>query len=310
MGEQTKIAWADHTFNPWIGCSKVHTGCQNCYAETYGRRFGVEWGPNGTRRRTSESYWKQPLRWNRRAEKAGIRYRVFPSLCDIFEDRPDLEPMRREFFDLIDRTPNLDWLLLTKRPENVRRMWPITGPGPGWNGTLLGYLHKPQRPNVWLLYSASDQDTLEAGLPHLLACRDLVPVLGLSLEPLIGPVDLSGNVPGQRMLMWDKPWLREIDWVIVGGESGLNARPCNVDWIRSIRDQCRAAVVPCFVKQLGANVLHTGPDPRLDWPVGAWDHKTYSVTLRDPKGGDPDEWPADMRVREMPRRAAGKEGEE
>jgi len=301
MGEQTKIAWADHTFNPWIGCQKVHTGCDHCYAETYGTRFGVQWGPNGTRRKTSASYWKQPRKWNRQTEKAGVRYRVFPSLCDPFEDRPDLEPIRREFFDLIDRTPNLDWLLLTKRPENIRRMWQVYieefQHGDCHDGEYSECIEQREsvyRHNVFLLYSASDQQTLDVGLPHLLACRDLVPVLGLSLEPLIGPIDiaLALGMAGVEDVA------AHLDWVIVGGESGPKARPCDVAWIRSVCDQCATAAVPAFAKQLGANVIwSTTISLGVKWMKPA--------KFTDPKGGDPDEWPADMRVREMPRRAAG-----
>jgi protein gp37 len=145
--------------------------------------------------------------------------------------------VRRDFFALIDRTSNLDWLLLTKRPENVLRMWPARDFGRATMQSVMDSADHPggyYRPNCWLLYSASDQASLDAGLPHLLACRDLVPVLGLSLEPLIGPVliDLDG-----------------IDWVIVGGESGPGFRPMVIDWVRSIADQCAAAGVSCFIKQ-------------------------------------------------------------
>lgn len=252
MAENTKIEWATHSFSPWIGCSRVHAGCQNCYAEAMAGRLGVKWGPNGTRRRTAESTWKQVEKWQGQAYairdarpfgKPPDRPRVFPSLCDPFEDwRPGgdadsdrLRGWRADFFALIDRCPNLDFLLLTKRPENIRRMWPCAGTGKdaGADNYLL-------RDNVWLLYSASDQASLDAGLPHLLACRDLAPVIGLSLEPLIGPVpawwaacDVRGG----------------IGWVIVGGESGPRHRPMDISWLESIADQCESAGVPLFVKQ-------------------------------------------------------------
>lgn len=299
--ENTKIAWADHTFNPWIGCAKVHTGCLNCYAEVQAGRFGVTWGPDGTRRKTSEAYWRKPLAWNRLAEKSGVRFRVFPSLCDPFEDWDGpivdhhgkrlavdgrlyipgknvippgpsrwatMSDLRRDFFRLIDKTPNLDWLLLTKRPENIRRMWPTDDHIPGMEG-IQSYMR-----NVHLLYSASDQETLEAGLPHLLACRDLVPVLGVSLEPLVGPVDVTPYIGGRSYRCrcgyhrtenelvffggdeWACPACAglcvigpTIDWVIVGGESGWNARPCSIEDIESVVEQCQSANVRCFVKQ-------------------------------------------------------------
>lgn len=423
MAADTKIAWATSTFNPWLGCTKVASGCTNCYAADMAGRLGVKWGPNGTRRRTAESTWKQVERWNRQAacihpvlcgdekhpyghcsQHEGSRHRVFPSLCDIFEDLPlvewkefskgyrvsiygeiqsrwrrggglvdewqtlhprvgergysyfnargdenatlkvhqvvlkafvgdcpagmvarhwdgnrqnnclwnlqygtqkenqedmlrhgtsrtgerngrsklsesdiqeiknaydsgesqssiagryavgqaaiskvvrgvswvtrepfeasdcvrnhsvghildsrgrplfhenlgySVEPneiateswnpltmadIRRDFFAMIDRCQNLDFLLLTKRPENIRRMWPA------WihiDGTRDSGASEFYRHNVWLLYSASDQASLDTGLPHLLACRDLSPVLGLSLEPLLGPIDLSAYI--------------------------------------------------------------------------------------------------------------------
>lgn len=304
MAENTTIAWATHTFSPWLGCSHVHAGCDHCYAEAMQGRLGVTWGPKGTRRRTADSTWRQVERWNRKAADAccsicrgqchggdptrPCRYcrgtgnatgesdpRVFPSLCDPFEDFgtaiwdsqgvTSMDDVRRDFFSLIDRCPNLDFLLLTKRPQNVRRMWPD-------RGHVANHPAPLRRSNVWLLYSASDQATLDAGLPNLLACRDLAPVLGLSLEPLIGPVDLS-RCAG-------------VDWVIVGGESGRDARPCAIDWMYSIQHQCEAAGIPLFVKQLGSNPFR-GDATR--------------PTLRDPKGGDPYEWPEDLRVREFPR---------
>jgi protein gp37 len=323
MAENTKTEWATHTFNPWIGCSPVHTGCKNCYAEAMAGRLGVTWGPNGTRRRTAASTWKQVETWNRQSQcrcpalvnEHGLQFqaelhlrdcpqsdrpRVFPSLCDPFEDwqkpivdrwgqyafRPTGGPvgearpvtmtdLRRDFFALIDHCPNLDFLLLTKRPENVRRMWARRQ-----NPVYEEPHHPDHRKNGWLLYSASDQSTLESGLPHLLPCRDLVPVLGLSLEPLIGPVDLRNA---------------SIDWVIVGGESGPNARPCDVEWIRSIVRQCAEANVPCFVKQLGARPVDAG-HWRGTIPVEHYP----PLDFNDPKGGDSSEWPEDLRVQEYP----------
>src|ERR1051326_4190826 len=121
MGQDSKIEWTDHTFNPWTGCTKVSPACANCYAEAWAKRTNiVKWGPNAERRRTSESNWRQPLIWDCDAAKAGERKRVFcASLADVFEDRPELEPWRRDLMRLILSTHNLDWLLLTKRPENI-----------------------------------------------------------------------------------------------------------------------------------------------------------------------------------------------
>ena len=245
MSENTKIAWATHTFNPWIGCSRVHAGCTNCYAEAMSGRLGVTWGMNGTRRRTAESTWKQVEKWNRKASDYVERPRVFPSLCDPFEDWGGViqgtaistfNDVRREFFALIDQCHNLDFLLLTKRPESILGMWPSAY----WMMDGGGR----KRDNVWLIYSASDQESLNAGLPHIISCRSLTPILGLSLEPLLGSVDLSGWLYPQSDTINDA-----VDWVIVGGESGPRHRPMCVSWIKSIADQCSAAGVPLFVKQ-------------------------------------------------------------
>lgn len=351
MAENTTIEWATHTFNPWIGCAKIHVGCQNCYAEAMAGRLGVMWGPHGTRRRTAESTWRQVEKWNRKAEcdcaadprdehwpgcPQRDRPRVFPSLCDPFEDwhgpifdshgdklyvcttgqyagnigdfpsgrLATMNDVRRDFFALIDSCQNLDWLLLTKRPWNVRRMWCSHV---NTDGKPPSRLH---RKNCWLIYSASDQSSLEDGFGHLRACSDLAQVLGMSLEPLTGPV----NFAAAKLHL-----CHDVDWVIVGGESGPRARPCRPEWIRSIVKQCDAAGVPCFVKQLGANVvtrndevedqfniLDTGwPDPHVEHDIHGhrenYQGADCRIRLRDSKGGDPDEWPEDLRVREFPR---------
>ena len=315
MAENSKIEWCDHTFNPWSGCSKVHEGCAHCYAEVnYSVKMrGVKWGPNGTRVKTAN--WKEPLKWNRQAEAEGVRKRVFcASLADVFEDWQgpihdhkgqrcsvrDAEPvtshgrdldkypmegwqwatmadLRRDLFALIDATPHLDWLLLTKRPENIRRMWCSHV---NTDGMPPSQLH---RPNVWLGTSISNQATAEKYASEL-TVGDIAPVLFWSIEPLLGPIDLN------------KVWrnARLPDWVIIGGESGPNARVCHTSWMSLLVSQCRAAGVKVFVKQLGAR------------PVGASGFREASkgsggpLKMQDSKGGDWSEWPEDLRVREMP----------
>lgn len=281
--ENTKIQWADHTWNPWIGCATVHTGCKNCYAWAQAGRHGVVWGPAGTRRKTSDAYWLKPGVWDAKAHAEGTTYRVFPSLCDPFEDwnrevkdqwadrDTNMTDLRCRMFELIDKTPRLTWILLTKRPENVIRMWPMQS-----DGTDSGEWDEKFYENVWLLYSASDQESLEKGIKHLDSCRFLCSTIGLSLEPLVGSIDLSAYAKG-------------LGWVIVGGESGRNSRPCHIDWIRSIRDQCWAAGVPLFVKQLGRHVhMDTSGGQRQSW------------FPNDPKGGDVEEWPHDLLLRDFP----------
>lgn len=306
MGDVTKIQWTDYTFNPWIGCSKVHAGCLNCYAEADfdKRRHVAEWGVNGTRHVTSDANWAKPRSWNRKAEADGVRRKVFcASLADVFEDRPELEDWRSELFRLIFETPNLDWLLLTKRPENIDRMW--ENPYPYMNDFPYR-----RRNNVWLGTSVSDQSTADAMVPALLKCRDLSPVLFLSAEPLLGPIDLThiksspddGN--GWTYRHWNaltgSNWCDAadvihpngtgpIDWVIVGGESGPNARPCFFEWIDEIVEQCKSADCACFVKQMGSNALDISAHGQ-----------DIAARFDDKKGGDPSEWPEELRVRQFP----------
>lgn len=242
----TKIEWTSavkpdgtvvpgYTFNAWEGCQKVSPGCANCYAERRDKQYhgGEHWGPNGTRKMMSESYWKQPLKWNRDAQAAGERRRVFcSSLADVFEGRPGLVEPRSRLFKLIQKTPNLDWLLLTKRPENIISLTIWSAPG-----------CKPSE-NIWFGATVENQKEKRRidDLRKIPAA-----VRFLSCEPLLedlGNLDLTG-----------------IHWLIVGGESGPNARPMHPKWARSLRDQCQAAGVPFFFKQWGK----WGPQPVGDW---------------------------------------------
>jgi protein gp37 len=307
MAENTKIEWTNHSASPWYGCSKVHTGCDHCYAESMSKRnpdtLGV-WGDDGTRVK-SKSFISNLEKWNRLGEKEQRVQSVFPSLCDPFEDRPEMESWRREMFEAVDRLPWVRLLLLTKRPENIRKMW---NRKPGWachrdhtrdvGGCRTCVPATDYRSNVSLYYSASDQESLEAGIGDLLKCRDLVPVLGLSLEPLVGPIDLHHAMCGCDSMTLTEPVVGCLDHVIVGGESGPGARPCVIDWILDILCQCRSAGVPCFVKQLGADPIKTVQQPR-ERPVTRF----KTVPLKDSKGGDWSEWPEYLRVREQPETA-------
>lgn len=338
MGSITKIQWCDHTFNPWRGCTKVHTGCLNCYAEKQSKRnpgvLGI-WGDHGTRVVASEEMWEQPLKWNAAAKADGVRRRVFcASLADVFEEwagpvhdsqsrrlwvsnrgtmpiEPDtgepgfafertpltLQDVRRRLFELIDETPWLDWLLLTKRPENVRRMMPNysyhachTGDCPH---DVMSQCdpNKQFRQNVWLGTSISDQATADKAIPELLKCRDLAPVLFVSVEPLVRRIILRKFLPVDPN-NFDPEFRTGLDWLIIGGESGPKARPCDVEWIRDAVEECQRSAIPVFVKQLGA--------VPIDTTFRSPSSPAILTSVKDHKGGDPHEWPAELRVREFP----------
>lgn len=243
MSENTKIEWADHTFNPWEGCQKVGPGCDNCYAEARNARFAggkaVNWGPGAPRRRTSAANWDMPRRWNAKAKSLGIRYRVFcASLADVFDI--DVDPAwRSALFALIFSTPHLDWLLLTKRIGNVKAMLPF-----GWECGA--------HPNIWIGATIVNQQEADRDIPKLLA----LPAFGkrfLSMEPLLGYVDLSSfaRSNGQGLMRPLDGRFNRLDWVIVGGESGPNARPMHPEWAAQLRNQCKDAGVSYLFKQWG-----------------------------------------------------------
>lgn len=241
MAENSGIEWTDHTFNPWTGCTKVSPACDFCYAEAWSKRSGhVEWGPHGERRRTKT--WGNPIKWNRQAEAEGRRFRVFcASLADVLDNHKSIQhEWRRDLWDLIEYTPNLDWLLLSKRPQNATRFL-----SPDWWD--FGF---PS--NVWVGTTVENQEEAERRLPALMNIPARIRFL--SCEPLVGPINLDGiwGHPGSADAEQLDNW--PIHWVIAGGESGSKFRPANPDWFRSLRDQCELANVPFLFKQWeGAN---------------------------------------------------------
>jgi protein gp37 len=328
MSENTKIEWTTHSWSPWRGCTKVSPGCANCYAETLSRRNPAVLGNWGKGKpRVLAKNWGDPVRWNLAAGKAFsdrvvasvftpldqpelapapyVRPTVFPSLCDWLDEEVPIEWLA-QFLDLIGRTPNLTWLLLTKRPDNfaprLQSAWRWMAAVPRFTSLAAMRVHewvdegKPPA-NVWVGTSVEDQIRADERIPALLD----IPAVGrfISAEPLLGPVRLC-DTGAIRIAKRDDPTgrCRDIDWVIVGGESGPGARPCNVDWIWSIVRDCRGASVPVFVKQLGAR------------PVGRWTKSPQESGLGEgwpaglkithKKGGDPAEWPENLRVREFP----------
>lgn len=337
----TKIEWTHvpdgkgghkkgETWNPVVGCSPVSEGCRRCYAARDALRLAGN--PNskihhlydGLAKKTADGRpvfagivrtvpdrLDQPLRWR---EPRGV---FVNSMSDLFHrDVPD------EFIDMVFAVmalcPKHTFQVLTKRPERMREyMGRAAMPGRIWDAHILagGYAPTPSAipswplPNVWLGVSAEDQRTADERIPLLL--QTPAAVRFVSAEPLLGPVDLRpwlGNTVGYECYpgvsttpscLTVSPGVR---WVIVGGESGPGARPCNVAWIRSLVDQCRAAKVACFVKQLGTDPRKCRPAPFPGWPNSEIE---YSVHLRSRKGNDPNEWPEDLRVREYPATEGG-----
>lgn len=342
MGQETGIGWTHHTFNGWRGCLELSPACAHCYARIWAARnpalFG-EWGKEGVGKRVvgALDYWGQPLRWDRAAKAAGERRRVFAmSMADVFEawtgpmldvrGQPlwvsDVEPgrwlpwpragidsmlpierqniadgvyrplamedVRDRLFGTALATPNLDWLLLTKRISDVEGMVPAAWSLDGWPS------------NVWLGTTVEDR---KHGLPRIDVLRRIpAPVRFLSIEPLLedlGEIDLTG-----------------IHWVIVGGESGPNARPFNLAWARSLIRQCREQGARCFFKQAGsrpwdgdgaagfpeAHRVMTDEEIRSEAGLFALGLtlELMAVRLRHPHGADPAEWDEDLRVQEFP----------
>jgi protein gp37 len=312
MAKQSKIAWCDGTVNFWIGCTKVSAGCKNCYAETFAVRTGRDvWGPKGGREIGKAAY-RDPIKWNDhpfvecevcswRGEVGGrgdpvrcpgcdhplastghpVRRRVFTnSLSDFFEARPDLIDPRAKALEILEATPNIDWLVLTKRIHLAAWMTPSIW-SKGWPS------------NIWLGTSVENQATADERVPDLLAIPALI--RWLSVEPQIGPVTLT-RIPwtepegflnvGDHQGFYinalhgrgsDAGHARRIEWVIQGGESGARHRPFDIEWARSLSAECREAGVAYFLKQLGGH-----PDKRHD--------------LED--------FPPDLRIREYPASAA------
>lgn len=278
MGANSKIAWTHHTFNPWWGCVRVSPGCEHCYAETFSKRVGLKvWGAQAPRRFFGDKHWAEPIAWNRKAEQAGARRRVFcASMADVFEVAKDPEVHRQlvdargRLFQLIEKTPHLDWLLLTKRPENIAALVP-------WGGEL-----GPWPTNVWLGTTTEDQQRYDERWPII--AKIPASVRFLSHEPGLGPLRIHGDVVP--------------NWVITGGESGPKARPYNLQWALSVVTQCRALGITPFVKQLGAYVFNEGRGLLDDEDPDAVD--IVRVRLKAAKGDDLDEWPINLRVQEFP----------
>lgn len=313
MGDVTGIAWTDHTANFWWGCQKVSSGCEHCYAETLAvtRRKLDVWGPpKTTDRKRMKGVWTDVVKWNDAAKRDGVRRRMFvSSMADIFEDHPQVAPWRTEALALLASCTSLDVQLLTKRPQNIREMV-----SPSWL--------KSWPDHVWIGCTVEDQKRASERIPHLLkvparvrflSCEPLlesVSLTRLGLEPdhheksalvarngrwgtcVCCPRDDEGSAYPERCeftARYDHNITGWLSWVIVGGESGPGARRFDIAWARSIVEQCDAARVPVFVKQMGDNCTMGG------------NMECDRVRLRAHHGADPSEWPRHLQRQEFPR---------
>ncbi len=267
--KNSHISWTDHTFNPWWGCEKVSPACDSCYAESLANRWGHPvWGKEAPRRFFGEKHWNQPLKWEKEAAKAGKPALVFcASMADVFEARTDLDPWRAKLWDLIEKTPNLRWMLLTKRGRQPSRMFPST------------WIREPRK-NVWLGVTAENQRRADERIPQLLAVPAVVH--WVSAEPLLGPINFekyrsyegeTGSTTGV--------FGPGVDWVIVGGESGAKARRMDPKWANSILSQCKELGIKYHFKQKGGVLAK-------------------EMGCKNKEGKDSSEWPEELRVQEFP----------
>lgn len=311
MGADTKIEWAHHTYNPWIGCTRISPACDHCYAADWDNRYhgGAHWGANAQRKRTSIQTRNAPYRWARQARETGERPRVFCcSLADVFDNEVPAA-WRDELWQVIRETPELDWLLLTKRVGNVPQMLPPDW-GEGW-------------PHVWLGITVVTQAEADRDVPRLLGTP--ATVRWLSCEPLLEPIeledylcsgaaDLRGYDPLAATLLqqgieegnaWERPAL---DWIVAGGESGHDARPMHPAWLREIRDQCADAGVPFLFKQWGEWVPYE-PDVNPPFLYSQHGDLIDGHNLPDPDDPGP-EWDmdggSDWIFRRVGKKAAGR----
>ena len=301
MGENSKISWTHHTFNPWWGCTFVEgspacSPCAGgkgavCYAKTWAERVGYSetgtkfpiWGAHAERRYFGDKHWNEPLKWNRDAEKRGVMERVFcMSMGDWAEGRPDQTPHLERLWDVVLNTRNLHWLMLTKRPQLINKLCPL------------------RTKRIWQGVTAENQHWLDLRWEHLK--RVDAEIYWLSVEPMFGRLKLPADFLA----------LNRRAWVICGAQSGAGAVPVNIDDARYLRDQCLNAGVWFHMKQVGHPVCRNDAgfegDSLESWPMdtryveldSGYQGAPVQVRLKSRAGSDPEEWPADLRVREYP----------
>jgi protein gp37 len=253
MGKDSKISWTDHSYNPWHGCTPISPACDHCYARRLAERTGHNvWGHDAPRRFFGEKHWGEPLKWDRNAQKEGTRARVFcGSMCDVFEGRHDLDSWRLKLWGLIETTKNLDWLLLTKRPHNILKMVPEA-----WGKAFPS--------NVWLGVTAESQQEADERIPDLLSLY--AKIRFVSAEPLLGPINFSQY---------------NVNWILVGGESGPEARRMDPMWAGDIIFAARQKGIAVHFKQLGVALAK-------------------EMGCKESHGLDPTEWPERFRIQQFP----------
>lgn len=285
--EGTGISWCDLTFNPWIGCTKVSPACDHCYAELLAtNRLGVEWGAGADRRRTVPSYWTKALRWHRIAAAAGVMLDVFCLSLGDWADNEIPDEWRLDLAAVIQATPNLRWMLLTKRIPNAERY-------------LRAMFPEGVPPNVALGITVVTQAEADRDIPRARAVKGRLGIrwLFLSMEPLLEAVDITPHLWGADVECPGCPrdsdclcgfqtkaqlGLPSIDLVIVGGESGNHARPMHPKWAFEIIESCHGAGVAAHFKQWG------DWQPVIDFTAGIEELTTTAVHMHGRKytGGD------------------------
>jgi protein gp37 len=306
MGDKTKIQWTDATWNVLRGCSRISEGCRNCYAERMAARFSgpgmpyegvaemrllkqVGSGSSSEPRWTGEllfikEHLSDPFRWKKPR-------RIFVnSMSDLFHERVSLSWFCQILAVMVN-SPQHTFQVLTKRPGRMKHFLESTEAEALMWGRDLGH--------IWWGVSVEDQETANVRVPLLLSINHgMTPVLWVSYEPALAEVSFRNEWMGTNKLTW----------IVVGGESGPRARPFNIDWARSVIAQCKLMNVACFVKQFGSNVEWDGivnPAKGQLWPQGTATMQdtgrgTWRIRLNHHKGGNMDEWPKDLQVREYP----------
>ena len=345
MNRRTFIQWCDYTYNPWIGCTKVSPGCAHCYAAERDKRHMQEkvdhWGKGAPRYLTSESTRNAPYKWNKRpwiCDKCGLAWAAKPTACegyvpayhgeetcggmsfhrarvflgslmDIFDDEVSADWLHGAL-RVVAECPELDFLFVTKRPELWRnRVGLVSSTREFPFRWCRDWLEGKAPANVWMITSTENQDMADKRIPELLKIP--AAVHGLSCEPLLGPIELLRSLNGYDRLGYRKPFEKllkseGVDWVIAGGESGASARPMDVQWMHEIQQQCQAAGVAYFAKQLGSFPITENANLH-DWPDstrlvnGCTEGAAAACAeLKDKKGGKMEEWPPELCVRQWP----------